>query len=344
MTLKKILLGFIFAFVVSAPTLADDHVVAPWYKSDNAEVSAFGYSNMTVGTEKDFMANQIRERITGKYKNFTAFAEFDVAGLLDDRIAKPNYITQAWVGYNFGKEPLFGNMFSNTIIRAGSFLTAGGTPFYTAYQSIPIIDPYTPFAYYANGVQFQTDVTKNITITADVTGTSGLPITDNQRTGRTETSQRLDWNAIRNKDGKTTLQLSLMNAWSDEFERTALRFKWSPIDRLDLYGNVFRANEQPIAKKATHETGGFAMVDYTLWKMGGNKLDLKVLGMFEKRSGTINYTGYTGGVTLELPENGGYGRLGGSSVTADFTSGTTSIGNGPAIDDDSAMIRFRILF
>ena len=341
MTLKKIILSILFSLLISGQALAG-HEVDPFYKSDDAKVSIWGYSNIVGGKDTEFKANIIRIRSTLEYKNWTFFMENDIAGL-DERI-KANYITQAWAGYNFGKEPLFGNMFSNTIIRAGGLLTAGGLYLPASYETIPVISQHNPFGSYANGAQIQTNIAKDVTLTADITGATGVPYNDANRNSRTETSQRVDWNAIKNDEGKTTLKLSLFNAWSTDFHRLGLRFVASPTERFDIYGGIYRADEHAVGKRASVGTGGFILPEYTLWKMDGNKLDLKVNAMYENMSGPINYNGYSGGLSLELPKEGGYGRFANSSVSADFTHSTTAIDNGPKVNDNVPMVRFRIFF
>lgn len=344
MTLKKIIACIVFVFLISASGFASaEHKPEPIYKSENAEVSVWGYSNIVGGTEKDFMANQIRIRASAKYKNWSFFMENDLAGL-DSRIAE-NYITQAWVGYNF-KDPLVGNMFSNTTVRAGSILTAGGLYFPPPYALIPVIGPKMPFKFYGYGVQVQTNVTKNIVLIADVTGKTGPTFNDFEaRTSQIETSQRVVWNAMKNEGGKTTLQLSLSHMWSDTANRVGVEAKYSPFNDLDLYSDVYFANEHPASTKAQTNTGGYALADYKVWSMEGNKLDLRMHGMFEKAGGAIEYTGYTGGVSLVLPEDGPYGkRFGGTGVTADFTHSETAINNGPKVNDNVPMFRVRVFF
>jgi hypothetical protein len=341
MTLKKTLSCFVFAFLFSGIALAE-HKPDPIYKSEKAEVSIWSYANITGGTGRDFMANQIRTRISGKFGNVVAFAEIDLAGL-DNRINE-NYVTQAWVGYNF-KDPLVGNMFSNTTVRVGSVLTAGGLYLPAPYLTIPVVGQKTPFKYFGYGVQVQTNITKDIVFIGDVTGTTGPAFNDFEaRTSQVETSQRVIWDAMKNESGKTNLQLSLSHMWSDVSNRVGFGVKYSPFADLDLYGGGYYANEHPISKKPQSNIGGYALADYKIWSMEGNKLDLRVHGMFEKTDGTVKYTGYTGGVSFVLPEDGGYGRFGSSSATVDFTHGTTSINSGPAVEDNAVGARFRIFF
>jgi hypothetical protein len=341
MTLKKIISCFVFAFLFSGIALGE-HKPDPIYKSDKAEVSLWSYANITGGTGRDFMANQIRTRISGKYGNIVAFAEIDLAGL-DSRIAE-NYITQAWVGYNF-KDPLFGKMFFNTTVRVGSIYTAGSQYLPAPFLTIPAIGQKTPFKYFGYGAQVQTNVTKDIVVIADVTGTTGPAFNDFEaRSSQIEASQRVIWDAMKDKGGKTTLQLSLSNMWSDVSNRVGFGIKYSPLNDLDLYAGGYYANEHPISKKAQSSAGGYVLADYKVWSMEGNKLDVRAHGMFEKSVGMIDYTGITAGVSLVLPEGGAYGRFGSSSTTVDFTHGTTGINNGPVVEDNTVVARFRLFF
>ncbi len=341
MTLIKRFMLTLCAILLSTGALAE-HNPEPLYQSENAKVSIWGYTNIVGGKDTEFKANQVRIRTSAEYKNWRFFMENDIAGL-DDRI-KANYITQAWVGYNFGKEPLFGNMFSDTTIRAGGLLTAGGLYLPASFETIPVVSQHNPFGSYANGVQIQTNVIKDVTLTADITGTTGVPFDDINRNSRTETSQRIDWKAMKDADGKTLLKLSLFNAWSTDFHRLGFRFVASPTDRFDLYGGMYRADEHAVGKRATVGMGGFILPEYTLWKMDGNKLDLKVNAMYETMNGSINYDGFSGGLSLELPKEGGYGRFANSSVSLDFTHSITSVDNGPKVVDNAPMVRFRIFF
>jgi hypothetical protein len=335
MPFKKLLLSFLFALLVSSPVFAN-HEVEPLFKTDNAECSIWGYASFTGGTKQDFMANPIRLRTSCKYKNFSFFMENDISGL-DNRI-HPNYITQAWVGYNFGKEGLVGNMFSDTTVRAGSVLTAGGLYLPPAYLAITIGSPSNPFHHYGYGVQLQTKITPSLTFIADVTGPTGPSFNDPQRFNGMETSQRLVW------DVKKNLQLSISNQKSDISQRTGVGVKYSPTENLDLYGGGYRAKEEARSEKPGTTVGGYGLADYKVWGMKDNKLDLRVHGMVEKTSGATNYTGVTAGTSLVLPENGPYGRLGGSSVTVDLLHSETKPNDGPKIEDDVVGIRVRVFF
>jgi hypothetical protein len=339
---KSIIVLFVALFALFSFEVLAEHKPDPLYKSENAELSVWGYTNIAGGPEKDFMASPLRIRTSGKYKNWSFFMENDIAGL-DSRV-KENYITQAWVGYTI-KDPLIGNMFSNTTVRVGSIYTAGSQYLPAPFMTIPSIAQKNPFSYFGYGVQVQTNITKNLVVIGDVTGTTGPAFNDfEKRTSQIETSQRVIWDAIKDESGKTTLQLSLSHMWSDASNRVGFGAKYSPFDDLDLYGGMYYANEHPNVKKPQTNTGGYALADYKVWSMEGNKLDLRIHGMFEKTNGAINYNGYTAGASLILPEGGTYGRFSGSSITADFTHSETVINNGGTVSDNIPTIRFRVFF
>ena len=268
--------------------------------------------------------------------------ENDLAGL-DSRILA-NYITQAWVGYTV-KDAVVNDMFANTTFRVGSILTAGGQYLPAAYLGITVLPPINPFGAYGYGVQIQTDIVPGVTFTGDVTGTTGKRFNDlNARTSRFETSQRITWDAVQQKNGKTELQLQLTNAWSDEFHKIALGAVLLPTDDLGLYGAIFRDSEHEDEKKPYTNVGGYVITDYRIWRMEGNKLDLHSHVKVEKVMGNMDYTGYTGGLSLTLPEDGGYGRIGGSNVTFDVTKQSMSINNGPVVNDTVTGVNVRVFF
>jgi hypothetical protein len=342
MNLKKIILCFLLVFPVTCFALAK-HEVDPIYKSDTVELNVWGYSKMTYGAEKDFVSYPTRERMSIKYKeHWLAFAEIDVSHFLQPN-APYNPVTQAWVGYSFGKTD---NIFSDVTIRAGSLLTAGALYLPPAYMTTTVASPTNPFGHYANGFQVS-KIWKDVTVMADVTGATKLAIDNPQRMSRVETSQRVDWNAIKNKEGKTTLQLSLMNAWSnDVYHRMGLGVKYNPTPNLGLYAGMFRAHERLTPAKAITETGGYALAEYNLFKFRGGVLDLDVRphAMIEKVNGPKDYTGYTGGVSFVLPEDGGYRRLNGSKVTFDYTNQTTTTDNGPKVEGSIFGIGILVFF
>jgi len=339
---KKLIACFLFTLFTSSPVFAG-HDSEPIYKKGDAECSIWGYSNVIGGSKRDFMADQIRTETSCKYKSFSFFMENDIAGL-NDRIPA-NYITQAWVGYNFGKAGLFGNMFSDTTIRAGSLVTAARLYQPAAYATIPIEDPTNPFHPYGYGVQIQTKITPNLTFVGDITGATGLPFDNPRRFEGTETSQRLAWDAVHDKEtGRTKLQLSLFHQWSAEADKIGFGAKYSPTENLELYGGVYHMDEHAPSKKPGESNGGYVLADQKVWSMKNNKLDLRVMGMVEKTTGKEDYTGVSVGPSLVLPKNGGYGRLTDSSVTVDLTHSKTSIDGGPQINDNAIMTRFRIFF
>ncbi len=343
MTLKKFAMSFLLAFLFLSSAFANDQN-EPFFKSGDAQCSIWGYASITGGSEQDFMGAPIRTRTSCTYKKFSFFMENDLSGL-DSRIPA-NYITQGWVGYNFGKEGLAGNFFSNTTIRAGSLITAGGLYLPPAYMAISIESPHNPlFHAYGYGVQVETKITPNLTFVGDVTGTTGPAFNDPKRFDRTETSQRLIWDAVKDKTtGLPELQLSVSNQWSSESQRIGFGAMYRATKDLDLYGGIYRSDEHPRDGKASIGHGGYALADYKLWSMEGNKLDLRIMGMFNKTVGDTDYTSYSAGPSLVLPKEGGYGRFGGSSVTVDFSHSDTKAPGVPETTDNAIMTRVRIFF
>ncbi|MCX6739410.1 MAG: hypothetical protein NT098_05190 [Candidatus Parcubacteria bacterium] len=342
MALKKIAISVLLAFLVSSLVFANDQN-EPFFKSGDAQCSIWGYASFTVGPEQDFMGAPIRTRTSCTYKKFSFFMENDLSGL-DSRIPA-NYITQAWVGYNFGKEGLIGNFFSNTTIRAGSLITAGGLYLPPAFMAVSIKSPNNPFQSFGYGVQVETKVTPTLTFIGDVTGATGPAFNDPKRFDRTETSQRLIWDAVKdNTTGQPKLQLSVSNQWSNESQRIGFGAMYRATKDLDLYGGVYHNDEHPRTGKASTGNGGYALIDYKLWGMEGNKLDLRVMGLFNKAVGDTEYTSYSAGPSLILPKEGGYGRFGGSSVTVDFSHSNTKTTDGPEVSDNAIMTRVRIFF
>ncbi|MCK9351426.1 MAG: hypothetical protein WCT49_02465 [Candidatus Paceibacterota bacterium] len=345
--MKKIIIRILFIFFISFGAFAAGHEVEPIYKKNDLEVNVWGYTNIVGGSEQDFMASQFRIRTGLKYKeHWLAFVETDIAGL-DSRV-HANYITQGWVGYNFGKEGLVGKMFSDTTIRGGLLMTAGEMYLPASYATIPAGKGYSPFKHYASGIQVQTMITPRLLFIGDVTGSTGLPYNDKDRwsSGKIETSQRLQWDAIKNTAGdKTILQLALMNAWSDEFHKIGVTAKWSPTKNFDWYNGAFRSSTHLPGHRPYTETGWFTLPDYKLWSMKDNKLDLRVHAVYEERTGgPISGRSETAGIALVLPKDGGYGRFKDSSVTLDFTHSDTRADGGPNVSDNAIMTRVRIFF
>lgn len=337
MTLKK-LLPFLFSAIFASSVFADRQV-DPFFKTDNAECSAWGYSNIVGGTDQDLTASAIRLRTGCKYKNFSFFMENDAAGLNDD--VATTSITQAWVAYNFGRESLFGNMFSDTTIRAGSIVTAARTYLPSAYETIPVEGPTNPFHPYGYGVQIQTKITPHLLFVGEVTGSTTPKFDDTERWNGVETSQRLVWDASSDHEtGKADLQLSLFHQRSDLSEKIGIGIKYYPTEDLDLYGGIYRISEDTKG----NSLGGYALADYKLWGMKNNALDLRIMGMVETMNGSREYAGFSGGLSLVLPKNGGYGRFADSSATIDFTHATSRTSGGPEIEDNTIMTRFRIFF
>ncbi|TRZ53296.1 hypothetical protein D4R99_01070 [bacterium] len=338
MTLKNLALFLLLSVFASLSVFADNGR-EPFFKTDNAECSVWGYANIVGGTDSDFTANAIRLRTSCKYKSFSFFMENDIAGLNDEVAA--NYITQAWVAYHFGKEGMVGDMFGDTTIRAGSIVTAARMYLPAAYETIPVEGPANPFHPYGYGVQIQTKITPNLLFVGDVTGTTTPAFDDSERWNGTETSERLVWDALHDGEmGKTNLQLSVFHQESDTADRIGFGIKYNPTENLDLYGGLYRTDE----KIKGENTGGYALADYKLWSMENNALDLRIMGMVEMKGGSSPYTGFSGGLSLVLPQNGGYGRFAGTSATVDFTHSNTTINDGMDTDDNLLMTRIRIFF
>ncbi|MCX6736005.1 MAG: hypothetical protein NTZ13_02885 [Candidatus Parcubacteria bacterium] len=342
MALKKIAISFLLAFLFSSSAFANDQN-EPFFKSGDAQCSIWGYASFTVGPEQDFMGAPIRARTSCTYKKFSFFMENDLSGL-DSRIPA-NYITQAWVGYNFGKEGLIGNFFSNTTVRAGSLITAGGLYLPPAFMAISIESPNNPFQPFGYGIQFETKIMPSLTFVGDITGATGPAFNDPKRFDRTETSQRLIWDAVKdNETGRPKLQLSVSNQWSNESQRIAFGAMYRATKDFDLYGGIYRSDEHPRGGKTSIGNGGYVLADYKLWSMEGHKLDLRVMGMFNKTVGDTDYTSYSAGPSLILPKEGGYGRFGGSSVSINLSHSNTKTTQGPEITDNAIMTRVRIFF
>jgi len=335
-------LSFILAVAVWSPALAD-HTVDSIFKNNDWDVNIWGYANISGEPGKDFMSYPTRIRTTVKYKeHWLAFTEVDVSHFFQSN-APYNPITQAWIGYNFGKTD---NIFSDVMIRAGSILTSGGLYLPPAYMAVTAVSPTNPFGHYATGIQVS-KVWKDFTFTADFTGASERSIQDPKRMSRFETSQRFDWNVMKNEKGKTALQLSLFNAWSaDAYHRIGLGVKYRPFDDLGLYAGMFKSQEHLSDGRTENEIGGYVLADYNLFKFRDDFIDFDVRPhiMFEKTGGTKDYTGYTGGVSFVLPEDGTYGRLNGSKISVDLMNTTTQIENGPKVTDHPIMLNFRIFF
>lgn len=338
MTPKKLALLFLLALFVSSSAFSNSDNT-PFFKTDNAECTSWGYTNIIGGPDTDFAANVIRLRTNCRYKNFSFFMENDIAGL-NPNITE-NYITQAWVSYNFGKKGIVGNLFGNTAIRAGSIITAAMLYLPAPYETIFVRSQDNPFNPFGYGIQLQTKITPNLLFVADITGTTTPAFNDSERWDGLETSQRLVWDALHNaKTGKTQLQLSLFHQWSDTADRIGFGTKYSPTEDLDLYGGAYRTSEDLKGESV----GGYALADYKLWSMENNALELRAMGMVEASEGVRQYLGFSGGLSLVLPKDSGYGRFGGSSATVDFTHSNTKTNDGPEIDDNAIMTRIRIFF
>jgi hypothetical protein len=351
--LKKLLVILILAFTVSLSAFAhrDDESII--YNKDGLSVNAWGYSYISGEAGKgNFMSYPTRGRVKVRYnEHWLVFAEVDFSHFMQQD-APDNPVTQLWGGYDFGKKALFGNMFRNTIVRAGSLLTAGGFYIGPAYQGITYFPPINPFGTFSNAIQAQTEIIPGVTITADVGGKTATPFYEfDKRMSRTEISQRVDWVATKDEIGKPNLILSLYNATGfgeNSYQRNAFSIKYSPIETLDLYAGMFKSVERISPTKTISETGGYALADYELYKVRSNlnlvpDFDIRTHAMFEKTNGYRDYTGYTGGVSLIL-NNEKYGRQNGSKIVIDYMKTTTQMNDGPKVDDDAVGIGFLILF
>lgn len=351
MSLKKTILSFLLAFfVISGSALAgrDDE---PIYSKDEFSVSAWGYSYFSGNAlEGNFMSYPTRGRVKIRNGNWIGFVEMDFSHLLQEN-APDNPVTQLWVGYDFGKEALFGNMFRNTIVRFGSVLTGAGQYIGPAYMGITAVPPMNTFGSFGNGGQLQTEVIPGVTLTADVTGRTGVPFHDwKGRTSRVEMSERVDWVAKKSKTGKPELILSLYNATGggeNSYQKNAFSMKYSPIDTLDLYAGAFQSKERVSPLKTLSETGGYALADYELYKVRDAWLvpdmNIRAHAMFEKASGWKDYTGYTGGLSFILSGKQ-YRRFEGSKVVVDYMKTTTQIEGGPKVNDNPVMLGILVFF
>ena len=175
MSLKKLFIILVLAFAVSLPAFANRDDESIIFNKDGTIVNLWGYSYIAGDAKTgNFMSYPTRGRLKIQKGNWILFGEIDLSHFLQPN-APDNPITQLWGGYDFGKKALFGNMFQNTIVRAGSVLTAGGLYIGPAYKGITYLPPVNPFGHYGNGGQIQTDIIPGVTFTADVTGRTETP-------------------------------------------------------------------------------------------------------------------------------------------------------------------------
>jgi hypothetical protein len=334
----------ILTFIISGSAFAI-HDIEPLFQTDDFMLTVWGYTNVTAGGGAEAKAAQARIRMLGEYGHLRFFMETDLAGL--DPTNKANYITQGWLGYNFGKEGLVGDMFADTTIRAGLLMTAAELYLPASYATIPAASMFNPFHHYASGIQVQTMITPRLLFMADVTGPAGLQFNDTERwnSGDLQTSQYLRWDAVK-VDERTALELAVSHASSTEFEKIGLTVKASPTENLDWYNGAFRSNIRLPGSKPVTDYGGYTMPDYRFLQIDNKyigKLDLRVHGVYEKRFGSTEYTGKTIGVSAVLPHDSIFTHFSDSSVTLDVSNSDTKVDGGPNIPDTSVWFRLRLI-